>query len=73
MDTQRLRELLDQRDDIDREISSLVIAAGYSHPPKRAVSCSLCNQHGHTARTCPTKGLKLVPIVPEHTNGHDVE
>ena len=53
MDTQRLRQLIDKRDDIDREIADIV--TGNATTSKKAIRCSACNQEGHTARTCPRK------------------
>lgn len=50
MDTTRIRELLDQRDKIDAEIVAVITGSA-----KRAIKCSLCQQEGHTARSCPTK------------------
>lgn len=70
MDTNRLRELLDQRDDIDREIHSLVAGTAVTPNVKRAVTCSLCGETGHTARVCPQKGPRLIPSqLPDHPNG----
>lgn len=50
LDTQRIRTLLDRRDEIDRELADQF--AGVS---KKAVTCSKCKVEGHTARTCPQK------------------
>jgi hypothetical protein len=54
MDTNRIRELLDRRDDIDRE---LAVAVGSLTPPpisapRRQTRCGSCGQDGHTARHC---------------------
>lgn len=51
MDTQRMRALLDKRDEIDRELIELVTGNG----TKKPVKCSACGQDGHTARTCANK------------------
>lgn len=51
MDTQRIRELLDQRDAIDDQIVALVAGT----VPKKPVTCSKCKVEGHTARTCPQR------------------
>ena len=57
MDTQRIRQLLDRRDEIDRELVELV-----SGQAKKAVKCSTCGEEGHTARTCTKK--QVAPPVP---------
>jgi len=54
LDTQKLRELLDQRDAIDEEIVAVV---GGKKPERKAVTCSHCKLEGHTLRNCPTKSL----------------
>lgn len=46
MDTNRIRQLLDKRDDIDREFVEIVGGQ------KKPVRCSHCGGDGHTARTC---------------------
>ena len=51
IDTSRIRNLLDKRDEIDRELSE---ALGQ----KKSVTCSHCSQQGHTARSCPQKVLQ---------------
>ena len=48
MDTIRLRQLLNRRDEIDQELVALVTNGG----PKKQVVCSNCKEEGHTARTC---------------------
>lgn len=58
MDTQRIRELLDNRDRIDRELS----AAFGTTPEKKPVKCSTCGGENHTARSCPQK--QSAPIEP---------
>jgi hypothetical protein len=50
IDTQRIRDLLDQRDKIDAEL-----AAALSGQTKKAIKCGHCQEEGHTARTCPNK------------------
>jgi hypothetical protein len=52
MDTQRIRELLDQRDALDEEIKALVNGTKERKPQK----CGTCQQEGHSSRTCPQKG-----------------
>lgn len=54
MDTQRLRELLDQRDALDDEIIKIV--TGNPKRERKSLTCSACGSNDHTARTCPTKG-----------------
>jgi Zinc knuckle len=51
MDTQKIRELLDRRDELDRQIADAVGPAR----PRAAQKCSICQQEGHSARTCPQK------------------
>lgn len=57
MDTQRLRELLDQRDAIDEEIAQMASTLNVraAAKPRKAQTCSLCGSDEHTARNCPTK------------------
>ena len=51
IDTQRIRALLDKRDDIDKELTE----AFSGQQAKKTITCSLCKAEGHTARTCPQK------------------
>jgi len=70
-----LRELLDQRDHLDRAIAEEVkpdgrtsgIAAG-AKAERKEIKCSLCQQPGHTARTCPTKDKANGHAEPGHEN-----
>lgn len=48
IDTKRMRDLLDRRDAIDRELAEIVSG----NAPKKPVRCSSCGEDGHTARTC---------------------
>lgn len=57
MDTQKLRELLDQRDHIDNEIANMVTGNG-AKKERKPLTCSACGSDQHTARTCPTKQAK---------------
>lgn len=50
-DTQKARELLDQRDSIDRQLQELFAGSKGRAPQK----CSHCQQEGHSVRTCPSK------------------
>lgn len=54
MDTQKLRELLDQRDALDREIFAAVSAPGAAKS-RKTQTCSVCGSEEHTARTCPSR------------------
>lgn len=51
IDTKRLRELLDRRDEIDNELTAIIAGAA----AKKPVTCSKCKIEGHTARTCPQR------------------
>ena len=48
LDVQRVRELLNRRDDIDLELQALFTASKERRPQK----CGKCGEEGHTARTC---------------------
>lgn len=52
IDTARIRELLDKRDAIDREIMETLLSGS---PTKKPVKCGSCGEENHTARTCPSK------------------
>jgi hypothetical protein len=62
MDIERIKHLIAQREEIDRELVTLVTGAS----EKRAVVCSVCNTEGHTARKCPQKTASP----PAVANGH---
>ena len=49
----RVKELIAQRENIDAELAALF--GGTSPPKRKSLTCSLCSQEGHTARSCPTK------------------
>lgn len=51
LDVNKMRELLDKRDEIDDQIAALV-AGNKERKPQR---CSVCLAEGHSARTCPKK------------------
>jgi len=58
LDTQKLRELLDQRDAIDDEIAQIATNLNGRLTVKtarKALTCSKCGSTEHTARTCPQK------------------
>jgi hypothetical protein len=44
------RELIAQRDEIDRQLEQLL--SGSVPSARRAQRCSKCGQEGHSARTC---------------------
>lgn len=50
MDTTRIRELLQKRDEIDQAIRDEVGAE-----ERRKSRCSRCGSEDHTARNCPQK------------------
>lgn len=52
MDTQKLRDLLDKRDQIDSEIAATVLGSSKSRAPQK---CGHCGEEGHSARTCAKK------------------
>jgi len=51
LDTQRIRELLDRRDEIDQELAAVFAGATI----KKTITCGNCHEQGHTARKCPSK------------------
>lgn len=57
MDTNRIRHLLDQRDEIDRELALIIAGAAIvtSPGPKKTTVCSACGAAGHNARACLKK------------------
>jgi hypothetical protein len=54
IDTQiaRVKELIAKREEIDAELSSML---GLEPKSKKSQRCSICNEEGHSARTCPQK------------------
>ena len=46
----RLKELITRREAIDAELQQIL--GGQAPTPKRTLTCSRCNQPGHTARSC---------------------
>jgi hypothetical protein len=54
LDTQisRVKELIAKREEIDAELSALL---GVEPKAKKPQHCSICNQEGHSARTCPQR------------------
>ena len=51
INTTRIRELLDKRDEIDTELAAIFAGQGV----KKTITCSLCKTEGHTARSCPQR------------------
>lgn len=47
MDTNKVRELLDKRDEIDRQLAEI-----FGGKEKKTIKCGKCGEEGHTARTC---------------------
>lgn len=45
----RVKELLAAREKIDAELAGIF---GGAVPTKRTLTCSRCNEQGHTARSC---------------------
>jgi hypothetical protein len=54
IDTQiaRVKELIAKPEEIDAELSTMLGVAPKSRKSQR---CSICNEEGHSARTCPQK------------------
>jgi Zinc knuckle len=54
IDTQiaRVKELIAKREEIDAELSGIL---GVGPKVRRTLHCSICNEEGHSARTCPQK------------------
>ena len=52
IDTQiaRVKDLIARREEIDAELSTILNATPRARKPQR---CSVCNEEGHSARTCP--------------------
>ena len=55
MDTQRIRQLIDQRDAIDAELKDLIGGGSRERKPQK---CSICGDTFHSARTCPQKPVQ---------------
>ena len=52
IDTQiaRIKDLIAKREEIDAELSAVL---GISPKVRKPQRCSVCDQEGHSARTCP--------------------
>jgi Zinc knuckle len=46
----RVKDLIAKREAIDAELSAIFGVTPKSRKPQR---CSICNEEGHSARTCP--------------------
>jgi len=51
IDTARIRDLLDKRDQIDAELAAAFVGT------KKPIKCGQCGEEGHTARTCAKRVL----------------
>jgi hypothetical protein len=49
----RIKDLITEKERIDAELESLL--GGAPQKGSRTRVCSICNEEGHTARSCPTK------------------
>jgi hypothetical protein len=47
----RAKELISKREDIDAELDQLLAGTVV----RRVSKCSVCQQEGHSARTCPNR------------------
>jgi hypothetical protein len=54
IDTQiaRVKDLITKREEIDTELSGIL---GITPRARKSQHCSVCNEEGHTARTCPQR------------------
>jgi hypothetical protein len=54
IDTQitRVKDLIAKREEIDTELSGIL---GITPRARKSQRCSVCNEEGHTARTCPQR------------------
>lgn len=48
IDTNRIRDLLNKREEIDQELASIFIGTKERKPQ----TCGKCGEAGHSARTC---------------------
>lgn len=54
IDTAKIRELLNKRDEIDKELAECFTSTKERKPQ----ACGICNEIGHSQRTCPKRELK---------------
>jgi hypothetical protein len=52
IDVERVKDLIAKREEIDAELSCILGIAPKVRKPQR---CSICNEEGHSARTCPQR------------------
>jgi len=50
----RVKELIAKREELDSELNELL---GGAARERRAQKCSICNEPGHRANTCPSKSV----------------
>ncbi|WFU37228.1 hypothetical protein QA635_39185 [Bradyrhizobium brasilense] len=48
----RVKELIAKREELDAQLGELLGGAGRE---RRIAKCSICNEPGHRASTCPSK------------------
>jgi hypothetical protein len=53
----RVKELIAKREELDAELNELF---GGAARERRTAKCSLCNEPGHRASTCPSKEVNAV-------------
>ena len=49
IDVNRIRELLNKREEIDQALANILTAT------KKSIKCGHCGEEGHSARTCSRK------------------
>ena len=54
-----VKDLIAKREAIDAELSTIFDVTPKGRKPQR---CSICNQEGHTARTCPQQQQQQPPL-----------
>ena len=54
-DIAKAKELIEQREEIDRQLAAIFGRGGSSPKTRAAQKCSKCNKEGHSARTCTEK------------------
>ena len=54
---QCIKELIAEKERIDGELDSLL--GGGPVKTSRSRVCSICNEAGHTARSCPTRTVEV--------------
>jgi hypothetical protein len=46
----RVKDLIARREEIDAELAAIL---GVTPKARKSQRCSICNEEGHSARTCP--------------------